>query len=486
MKLNFKSKSPTFEMMVGSRFLFSLLFSLFTLGYGFCQSQQPGGASYRSFSSKKGTPMRARILSVDQNARLVELRTSAGNRNSVSFDQLSAPDQQYLLNWDPDERWQKLLRRKSRSELFGYFGMASVPFEIENRGLFIPVKLNDTSGSFFIDAGGFLSMVDKVLAKKAGAEFTGTTYADFPLADGSIETVTSALFKTFSVGPITSEKWQMGACDLARTGRPYEGVLGGDYLELNRVIFDWGRNRAFFNLKKKRQYKAPAIETEWRTFTSNSAIEIEAKLSAVTEERVKLLSKDGKEAEIPFSALSNSDREYIDLYQTHPLRQAGNEMLLTDLLHKKGYDSVEYSYGNSTIPAFELTIGGEKLRFLINPSMSFSYLDLATARHLDIPIEDSNDRLKTPSGAIIQLQQASISGLNVASKTLPPLLFRVLDLEQAEANGAVPIKSCMAFRFPELRDRLAKKAQIQGILGRDLLKKMEALIDYDTKRLFVK
>ena len=460
--------------------LFILLFT-WSLASG---ELTPGGAQYREFKSAQGSILRARILSYDKDAFQVRLRTSDQRDISVDLKSLSKEDQLFVTNWDAMERVRGLFSNLDFQATLEAFGMKGAPFIIRDKNFLLPVSLNGSPSEFLVDTGTFLSIVDRKVATAANAKFTGTVYAEFDLADGTKEIVESALFRTFRVGPIETSRWQMGTCDLSKTGRPFSGVIGGDFIELKRGILDWGEMKMFFSAGKSPRLNMRQPSAQLREFTSRNGGKITGRPVKYIDGRITIHTNSGKPVTVKSSDLVNRDREYLDLWRSSPMRSQ-SEIAVAQALGMIGLRAARYSYGNSTVAAFELKKGTKTLRFLINPSYQFSFFDKEKAIALDIPIESSKDHLRLGDGTVLPLETGLIGGIEVEDLTLPPLNFRMIDLEAANANNAIPISTCMMLRFPELKERLTKQPLIHGILGRDLLNQLGIVIDYDSQRLFV-
>ncbi len=463
---------------------FSRIFLLLALSLSAADAEPPGAAEYRTFTSRSsGKEVRARLLELDgANAKL---RTSAGETVAIPIQALSVDDQAYIQAWNPDERRMAWMEEMGLASFLRQSGYTQTPFKADGRRLKVDVSVNGAPYEFLLETGQFLTVFDANLAAEVGGERSTVLFGEFPMPDGSKEGVYASVFESFALGETKLAPWEMGVCNLERVGIAGPGLLGADFFQANEAIIDWRKRVAFCKpAAEKGAAPAPAPAPkvgELREFTTQSGKKVLGEAVAFKNGVATLNVDGGKQVQVPIRTLSDADREYLDLWSTDPRRAGLRSTKPDEILAAEGYEPVAYGYGNSTVAAFELKLGAETLRLLINAALPVSYLDQATAARVGIsavPI----DAFLMVGGKKTQLSLAKLDKLQVAGKPLPALEMRVVDLKAAGA--AVPIRSCMIFRYPELKARMGE-VDVDGILGLNAIGRLGALIDYRTQKMFV-
>ncbi|MEM1294321.1 MAG: aspartyl protease family protein [Verrucomicrobiota bacterium] len=462
---------PVYLLVVGL-----LGFSLTSL-----QSESAGACEYRTFKSRaSGKEVRARLLSIE--GKNAQIRTSAGQEVTIPIQALSVDDQAYIQAWSPDERQLKWLEDLSLSEFLRESGYTQTPFNVGSGKLTINVAVNQKPFEFLLDPGKFLTIFNRELADQVGVQPSEVVFGEFPLPDGSLEPVVGGVFKSFSLGQTHLEPWEMGMADLPKIGFQAQGILGADFFQLMGAMIDWQKRVAY--CKAAETDSAEPEVGELREYATRSGSKMLGELVKVEGETVTLNVDGGKQLQLPISSLSDTDREYLDLWMTDPRRKGLGSLKISQILSAEGYAPVPYGYGNSTVAAFELELGTEKLRFLLNSTLPVSYLDRAAASRIGMsatPLEE----FMLVDGKKTQLHLTTLNKLNTAGNPLPSVDVRIVDLNGANSSGAIPIRTCMIFRFPELAARQAE-VDVDGILGLDAIRKLGALIDYEAQKMFVR
>tara|TARA_R110002096_G_scaffold238581_4_gene430128 strand:- start:2390 stop:3808 length:1419 start_codon:yes stop_codon:yes gene_type:complete len=440
-----------------------------------------GAAEYRTFTSRaSGKEVRARLLSVD--GKDAQIRTSSGLDVTIPIQALSIDDQAYIQAWNPDERRAEWLDDLGLSEFLRESGYTQTPLKVGDRNLTIDVAVNQKPFEFLLDPGQFLTIFDSNLAAQAGVERSEIVFGEFPLPDGSLEKVIAGVFDSFTLGQTHLEPWEMGIADLPKIGFKAQGILGADFFQLMDAMIDWQKRVAY--CKGGETENAGPDVGELREYTTKTGAKMLGELVTVESTSVTLNVDGGKQVQVPISSLSHADREYLDLWSTDPRRKGLGSVKIGEILEAEKFAPVPYGYGNSTVAAFELNLGTEKLRFLLNSTLPVSYLDRAAASRIGMSATPLNEFMMV-AGKKTQLHLAKLETLNIAGKPLPSLDLRIVDLNGANSTGAIPIRTCMIFRFPELAARQGQ-VDVDGILGLDAISKLGALIDYQAQKMFVR
>ena len=463
----------------------SLLLFLVFGTIGFALAAEHGALEYREFSSRTGKSLRARLISID--GKMAKLRNSAGTHVTVPIGGMSADDQAYFQTWNPNERRDAWIAEFGLSTFLSDAGFNPMRLNIDEnaRKLTAKVVVNGQAHDFTVDTGQFLSIIDRNLATTAGAEFSDVTFADFPLADGTKELVKAAVFKTFEVGQAKLTDWEMGTCNFERVGVPLPGKLSADFFEVTDAMIDWRKRTAYLKTATLTNTITEPDIGELREFVSTGGKKMLGELVSLEDGLAKLNVDGGKQLDVDITALSPADREYIDLWSSDPRREGLGDIDLTEVLDKSNYVAAPYSYGNSTVPAFEMKIGEHKVRFLLNPTLPVSYLNQETAMRIQVAASPLQEFLLVGDKRT-QIHLAKIKSLSIGGAMQPEFHFRIVDLQGAGQSGAVPIKTCMIFRFPEAKKRLSEQIAVDGILGLDFVTRLGALIDYKSQKMFVK
>ncbi len=448
-----------------------------------------GSKEYRDFTSSSGTKMRARLLSFDRTSAKVKVRSSLGKNLEIPLSSLSDSDQGFVEEWNPNEWKKEVLGDYSLDDFLTGKGYGIMPFTFKEERLFVATDVNGTRFDFLVDPGRFLTLFHKPLATQVGAKMTDIAYGDFPLSDGSIEVAYAGTVKTFHVGTAKYGPWDMGIADLEEIGFGTDGVMGADFFHLNDAVIDWRKKHTYLKpLKKQEEDKAAEEETptlapgQLREFTSAAGSKLTAELRALDAGEVTLAADGGKEVKLPLSSLSEPDREYIETWTSNPLNNGSYRPSVSDIVQANGFLEIPYSYGNSAVAAFEMNVNGTPMRFLLNTSIPRSYLSRATMDEAQITVNPTNDVVFL-EGVQHQVFEAQDLVFSIGSEPLKPMNVGVIELAPG-SELASPIRTCVIFRFPELKERLKAK-DIDGILGLDWMIENGVLIDYRTKKIFV-
>ncbi len=227
---------------------------------------------------------------------------------------------------------------------------------------------------------------------------------------------------------------------------------------------------------------AMAARAELRAFTSIGGTTIRAEIEAVSEGQVRLRLPDGNPLEVDLSSLSAPDREFIDLWQTHPSRHSATESSpdadvasepgaepppetpLSTFLDGHGYRTVRYS-DEKFVLSLPVTVQGRSLTFLLNTALPFSYLHEPVASSLDLTVKPLNAVLATRDGGNTRLGESVLPGLSMGGVSLAPQRFRVANLAATGLDGS--------------------GLKAAGVLGIDFLRANDCIIDYASKTLHI-
>lgn len=203
---------------------------------------------------------------------------------------------------------------------------------------------------------------------------------------------------------------------------------------------------------------------DYRVFTARNGKTVEARVVArIDDERYRLETKDGNAFTLKIDTLSESDQQFLEFWEPDAILDFATATL-PQVLAKMDYSSVPMTVaGNNQLVAASL--GGTELRFVLAPSRNFSTLDPASASNLGLELVDGTLSLRDAQGNTERSKQATIASFTMGDVELDGLNLQVVEV--AKLVNPVP-------------------ANTVGILGSDVLEKLNALVDLGGKRLFVK
>lgn len=438
-----------------------------------------GAAGFRNFRNHEGKEIRARLMSIE--GEKVVLRSSLGREFITSKDELSDEDQGYIEEWNPHERLQMILEEKGLAAFLKHRGFSEMPFQVKEEKVVVSALVNGRAVEFAVDPGRFLTILNKEQALAADVEMSEIAYGDFPLPNGGMETVFGGTFASFVVGEAKFGPWDMGVADLPRIGFDAKGLLGADFFHLNDAVIDWEESRVFLKTTKD----MPPVEgliPKLREFTDIAGRTLTGEWVSQGDDQVKIRTDGGKKVDIALSSLSPEDQEYLDLWNTDPGRNGLAQVDFAKFSEITGKLPVTYDYGNSTVAAFEMTLDGQPLRFLLNTTLPSSYLSVEAAAKTGLDTEETPDRMLI-GNQVVPVGLVRDATIESGGEKLAPFDFRVIELSPG-GKLAAPVRSCMIFRFPELAARF-QPFDVDGILGLDWVMKHGAVVDYLSQAMFV-
>lgn len=215
--------------------------------------------------------------------------------------------------------------------------------------------------------------------------------------------------------------------------------------------------------EKEEEQEKEAEEADakaFRIFTSargNKTLKLKI-LARIDDETYKVEDPDGKTFNIKTTALSKSDQRFLDFWEPNTIFDLKSAKL-NDVLDQMGYSALDLTAIESSY-LVTATIDGKEGKFLLDPSRGWSTLDTAAAEAIGISLGQGRvnfNGTRSKQGAAKEFKAGLVK--------LESFEFQVIDL--AVAYQGVP------------------KGTL-GAIGGDLLKDLNALVDYDGKRLFVK
>jgi predicted aspartyl protease len=120
--------------------------------------------------------------------------------------------------------------------------VAELPFRFVGNYIFVPVTMNGTTGSFLLDTGSAMTLVDSAFAQKAGVGMDNRAGQFIYRGAGNKETLPGfqGHVRITEVGAIHFQDWEYGIVDLNfQEGTTHtDGILGMDFLHYFDIGID--------------------------------------------------------------------------------------------------------------------------------------------------------------------------------------------------------------------------------------------------------
>ena len=144
-------------------------------------------------------------------------------------------------------------------------------------------------------------------------------------------------------------------------------------------------------------------------------------------------------------------------------------MKLDKILLRKGYSIIKLKKINTNHFELKATLNGVKGRFILDTGASNSCIDFSLSEKFKLKVEDSDT--KAAGAGAIDLDTKTSSKNNIQISNWRYNSFNLVLLDLTHVNTALTEHHAEA---------------VDGIIGADILKKGKAIIDYGSKRLFLK
>jgi hypothetical protein len=209
----------------------------------------------------------------------------------------------------------------------------------------------------------------------------------------------------------------------------------------------------------------PKPEAGFRTFTGRNGKSLEAKVVArIDDETYALRTPEGKSISIKAAGMSDSDQQFLLRWDPEfPVDLSDTP--LDEVAEKMGYTAVkmEPSPAGTVVLA---KLDGSDIKLFFDPRARNSVIDSAAASGAGLKTRQSQLVFQDGAGKKTQAQECAGAPLDLGGFTPENLTLIVVDLD---AIGGSAIKK-----------------SADGILGKDLLERLNALVDYKGMQLFVK
>ena len=202
---------------------------------------------------------------------------------------------------------------------------------------------------------------------------------------------------------------------------------------------------------------------DYRNFTAKNGKSLEARvLTRIDDERYKVETPEGKVFTLNINSLSKSDARFLEFWEPDRILDLTTAEL-ADVLEKMSY-SLQPLTSSGDRFFVTATVDGKKAKFILDPSRKFSSLDPEAAKEIGMKLGQGGVTF-TSNGKTERSQKGTAKVFTIGEVEVKSHSFEVLS--SSFMFGSVP-------------------ADTAGSIGTDLFKKLNALVDYDGKRLFVK
>jgi len=205
---------------------------------------------------------------------------------------------------------------------------------------------------------------------------------------------------------------------------------------------------------------------EYRKFTGSNGVVIEAVLLDKTGDSATLLLKNGQRSNVPHDRLSEEDREYIKNWSREKaifIRKC-RALTIRQLLELRGYESFVFELENNSI-FMRGKLNGTPSRFLIDTGAGTSLLHAPFAEEAGLKVGPMTETIYGVAG------QAPAGWVEVPELMLGEAVFKdrkilATDLLKDKPEGT------------------AKREDI--ILGAEFMNRLDAVISYQERRIFLR
>ncbi|MEC9056036.1 MAG: aspartyl protease family protein, partial [Verrucomicrobiota bacterium] len=160
---------------------------------------------------------------------------------------------------------------------------------------------------------------------------------------------------------------------------------------------------------------------------------------------------------------SRSDQLFLDFWEPDAIFNLKTAKL-PEVLDQMGYSVLDLTVVESTF-FVNATVDGKSGKFLLDPSRGWSTFDPAAAKEIGMNLTDGRINFTDNTGKTSRSKRGAVKEFKAGAVTVTSHEFEVIEV--AKMFRAVP-------------------ANTLGAIGGDLLKRLNALVDFGGKRLFVR
>jgi predicted aspartyl protease len=207
-------------------------------------------------------------------------------------------------------------------------------------------------------------------------------------------------------------------------------------------------------------------DKDYRDFKGSNGVVIQAVLLDKTPSEAVLLLRNGQRSTIPLTRLSADDQAYVAGWSKDQavFVQKCRGLAIRQLLELRGYESFEFRLENNSI-FIDGKLNGKEARFLIDTGAGTSLLHAPFATAAGLEVGPLTEKIYGVSG------EAPAGWTPVPSIQLGEAVFKDRRILATDL----------------LKDRPAgAKSREDAILGADFMNKLDAVISYQDRRIFLR
>jgi predicted aspartyl protease len=207
-------------------------------------------------------------------------------------------------------------------------------------------------------------------------------------------------------------------------------------------------------------------DKDYRDFKGSNGVVIQAVLLEKTPSEAVLLLRNGQRSTIPLSRLSAEDQAYVAAWSKDKavFVQKCRGLAIRQVLELRGYESFEFRLENNSI-FIDGKLNGKEARFLIDTGAGTSLLHAPFATSVGLEVGPLTEKIYGVSG------EAPAGWTPVPSIQLGEAVFKDRRILATDL----------------LKDRPAgAKSREDAILGADFMNKLDAVISYQDRRIFLR
>ena len=209
-----------------------------------------------------------------------------------------------------------------------------------------------------------------------------------------------------------------------------------------------------------------SAESEYRDFKGSNGKVIQAVLIDKTDADAVLLLRNGSRANVPLDKLSEEDQGYVKSWSKDKavFLQKCRGLTIRQCLELRGYESFPFRFENNSI-FIDGKINGKPARLLIDTGAGTSLLHAPYATEVGLEVGPMTEKI------------FGVSGEAPAAWTPVP----TVQLGEAIFKDRRILATDMLKDKPE-----GTKSREDGILGADFMSKLDAVISYPERRIFLR
>jgi len=207
-----------------------------------------------------------------------------------------------------------------------------------------------------------------------------------------------------------------------------------------------------------------ALPKDFRVFTAKNGKSIKARvLARIDDTRYTVETPEGKRFTFNVDTLSKSDARYLDFWEPNAIPDLKTAKL-NEVLEEMGYATLKLTSSNDRL-FVNATIDGKEGLFVIDADHQWSTLDAAIATEIAMELGQGGFSFNDGKGGSTRSQKGPAKSFRVGTVELKSYDFEVIPLGKMIQN--LPAKTI-------------------GAIGSALLTKLNALVDHEAQRLFIK